>query len=148
VTFRLLVWRNAVARIERSPWFGIGFGSEAILFPAWNCDTMPSATSNCGAAHNTYLMLAMRLGVPLALLLCATLGWTLVRAAVSVLSGPDSAERSTTFVAALLLLSFLVFGTTGLLFESPYLSSIVWVLAGIVAERTRPEAGGGVRAFS
>jgi hypothetical protein len=145
VGFRLLVWRNAAAQIKQSPWLGIGFGSEVLLFPAWSCDTVPSATSNCGAAHNTYLTLAMRLGVPLALLLCSALGWTLVRAAVSVLSGPDSAERFTTFVAALLLLSFLVFGTTGLLFESPYLSSVVWVLAGIVAERTRPAARGAVR---
>ncbi len=148
VAFRVAAWSNAIAQIETHPWLGIGFGSNALLFPAIECDTTPSPTSNCGAAHNTYLTLAMRMGVPLTLLLCALFGWLLLRAAASsVRSGPDPAASYTTFAAASVLLSFSVFGLTGLLFESPYLSPVVWVLAAIVSHHTNAarEREGGSR---
>ncbi len=136
--FRFRAWRNAVAKIGESPWVGVGFGPQVLLFPAENCDTMPSPTSNCGTAHNTYLTIAMRMGVPSAIFLCALLGSLLIRTGVASLRpGFDSANLLPIVAAATVLLSFLLFGLTGLLFESPYLSPVVWVLAGILAESAR-----------
>ncbi len=145
--FRLSAWRNAVAKIGESPWVGVGFGPQVLLFPAGDCDTMPSPTSNCGAAHNTYLTIAMRMGIPAAVFLCALLGSLLIRAGVASLRpGFDSTDLLPMFAAAIVLLSFLLFGLTGLLFESPYLSPVVWVLAGILAESARSQGRRAVRA--
>ena len=139
ISFRSKAWHEALIRIETSPWIGVGFGPEVLLHPASDCDTLPSPTSNCGSAHNTYLTLAMRVGLPLTLLLLGVLGALLVRSArAGRRTARDSADAFTTVTAATALLSFLVFGLTSLLFESPYLSSIVWVLAGIVAHQTGP----------
>ena len=141
MSFRLGAWRNALVRIEASPWLGIGYGPQAILFSEDGCDTVPSPTSNCGTAHNTFLTLAMRMGVPCALLLCGALGSLLVRSArISTRSSQDSSGNLAPVAAATALLSFLVFGLTSLLFESPYLSSVVWVLAGVVAHGTTQSA--------
>ena len=136
-SFRLAAWKNALVRIEASPWFGIGYGPPAILYPASGCDTAPSPTSNCGSAHNTYLTLAVRMGIPSAVLLCALLGWLLSRSVLSARkSARDPGRDLSSFVAFAALLSCAVFGLTGLLFESPYLGSVVWVLAGVIAHQT------------
>ena len=143
LSFRSNAWRHAAQRILGSPWTGIGFGPPAVLFPASDCDTAPSPTSNCGAAHNTYLMLAMRMGIPAALLVCAILGWLLARSAAALTDSAHLPRADQVLTsAALAFLSFLVFGATSLLFESPYLASVAWVLAGVTAHLTTGATGG------
>lgn len=69
LSFRLDVWRKAVARIRSSPFVGIGFGPAPKLFPDEQCELVTSPTSLCGNAHNTYLTIAMRMGIPVFLVL-------------------------------------------------------------------------------
>ncbi len=140
--FRTNAWRHALKRIRGAPWTGIGFGAPALLHPKSNCDTAPSPTSNCGSAHNTYLTLAMRMGIPAALLVGAVLAWLLAGSARAILwPGRAPPADSALVIAALAFMSFLVFGATSLLFESPYLSSVVWVLAGAIAHLTAGVSG-------
>ena len=139
VTFRENAWRHAVQRILSSPWGGIGFGTPAILHPASDCDTFPSPTSNCGAAHNTYLMLAMRLGIPAALLFYVILLAPLARAVAARRNQADPLWADPQFALSLVIgLSFLVFGSTSLLLESPYLSSVLWTQLAVIQPR-RPK---------
>jgi O-antigen ligase len=138
VSFRLSVWTNAVARIRSHPWTGIGFGPAPSLHPDSYCDRPTSSTSNCGNAHNTYLTLAMRMGLPAFALWAVASLWvaggyfraTLARRA------DEAAVRTAAFLSVALA-SLLAYAFFQLFFESPYLSPFYWVTLGVMAELTR-----------
>ncbi len=76
---RLILWRNVLYLIAQKPWFGWGWGELdyahfVTLYPdARFCDILDNA-------HNLPLHLAVELGVPVAVLVCAVLAWLLWRA--------------------------------------------------------------------
>jgi O-antigen ligase len=75
---RLTLWSNVLHLIAQKPWFGWGWGELdyahfVTLYPGERfCDIL-------GNAHNLPLHLAVELGLPLALLICALLCWLVLR---------------------------------------------------------------------
>jgi O-antigen ligase len=138
IVFRKRAWSNALARIRRSPLLGIGFGPPSALFPDFQCEIFSSPLSNCGNAHNTYLTLAMRMGLPILALFGTASGMALWRGLRSV----REATAATEGVSALMLLlastvSLAAYGFMSLLLESPYLAVLFWTtLGGVAAWRT------------
>lgn len=75
---RLTLWRNVLYLIAQKPWFGWGWGELdyahfITLYPG------PRFCEILDNAHNLPLHLAVELGLPLALLVCAAGGWLLWR---------------------------------------------------------------------
>ena len=138
LSFRLSAWTKAVARIRAQPWTGIGFGPAPALYPDILCDRPTSLLSNCGNAHNTYLTLAMRMGLPAFALWAVASLWVTGGYFRATLA--RRAEEATVGAAAFLsvvLVSLLAYGFLNLFFESPYLSPYYWVTLGVMAESTR-----------
>ena len=75
---RLTLWSNVLHLISQKPWFGWGWGKLAYAHyvTAYNgprfCDILDNA-------HNLPLHLAVELGVPLAVLLCGSAAWWVLR---------------------------------------------------------------------
>jgi O-antigen ligase len=76
---RRLLWANVLQLIAQKPWWGWGWGELdyahfITVYPgARFCDILDNA-------HNLPLHLAVELGVPVALLVCALIGWLVLRA--------------------------------------------------------------------
>jgi O-antigen ligase len=76
---RIALWRDVLTLIAERPWTGWGWGELGhahFVTPILG----ERFTEKLGNAHNLPLHLAVELGVPLALLLCAALVWALWRA--------------------------------------------------------------------
>ncbi len=75
---RFGIWANALSLIAQRPWFGVGWGEFNL---AWSLTPFPGRP---GAffdhTHNLPLQLAVELGLPLAGVVMALLGWALWRA--------------------------------------------------------------------
>lgn len=140
--FRAYAWRNAMARIASSPWVGIGFGPPAALFPDSFCGLVSSPLSNCGNAHNTYLTLAMRMGIPVLMFFLA-INAAVVLTFVSRLRQPGPAATPAALAAALAAAyaACLAYAWLNLFLESPYLSVIYWVVLACMAEVPPPRPG-------
>jgi hypothetical protein len=142
IAFRLEVWAKALDKIKTSPLTGIGFGPAPGLYPEELCDTPYSPTSNCGNAHNTYITLILRMGIPVFLLFVFLNLVVLARMvrrphkSSALLRSPMMAPYLAAGLASLLL-----FGLMSLFFESPYLSPLYWVILGLVHTSTIPAEG-------
>lgn len=131
--FRFAAWRNALDRVALSPLLGIGFGPAPSLHPEANCLVEYSPTSNCGNAHNTFLTLAMRMGIPIFLFFVAINGLVLVQFLPSLRSAIDSPQANILpLVALMAYVSFALFAFTSLFFESPYHSSRYWIVLAVM----------------
>lgn len=75
---RFAIWRDTLTLIARHPWFGVGFGEFNF---AWSLTPFPQRhTAFFDHTHNLPLQFAVELGIPLALLILALLGWGLWQA--------------------------------------------------------------------
>lgn len=74
VRFRLVESERVIERIDERPLVGSGLGAEILMGQPWN-QVPPSST---WYAHNGYLWIAWKLGIPAALLLSALLALTLL----------------------------------------------------------------------
>lgn len=135
ISFRRVAWGNALARIGRSPLSGIGFGPPAALFPDFQCEIVSSPLSNCDNAHNTFLTIAMRMGLPVLALFGAAVAVAFARAFDPLSdqkSDPDCV--SARLVVATVCVSMATYGLMSLLLESPYLAVLFWsTLGGLAA---------------
>jgi hypothetical protein len=141
--FRTDVWSNALDRILASPVTGIGFGPAPALYPDEYCDTSYSPTSNCGNAHNTYLTLAMRMGIPVFLFFVAINLLIVIRFLRRAIR--TSEEAQPTLVSPFLAAAFVSLGlyaAMSLFFESPYLSPLYWVALALMHAGTNPSVDG------
>ena len=77
---RRVLWDNVLTLIAQKPWFGWGWGE---LDYAHFITSYPGArfTEILGNAHNLPMHVAVELGIPAAVLMCAGLAWTVGRAA-------------------------------------------------------------------
>jgi O-antigen ligase len=134
VAFRTQAWRNALLRIRHSPWVGVGFGPPAALFPDFHCELASSPLSNCGNAHNTYLTIAMRMGLPV-LALVAAVNLVALGRGLAALGGRGEGGKSTSSLVVILGLyaGLATYGVTSLLLESPHLAVPFWVIVGTLA---------------
>jgi O-antigen ligase len=87
------IWSNTLELISSEPWLGVGFGQFNL---AWSLTPFPGRpTAFFDHTHNLPLQLAVELGLPLALLLCALPMWMLLRAAERAWRRDDGAVEST-----------------------------------------------------
>jgi O-antigen ligase len=100
---RFAIWRDTFWLIAHHPWLGVGFGEFNF---AWSLTPFPQRpTAFFDHTHNLPLHLAVELGVPLALLLLALLGWGLWQAfrRSAAAQGAPGAARRAAFVMVLLM---------------------------------------------
>ena len=77
------IWANTLALIRMHPWAGVGFGEFNF---AWTLTPFPGRpVAFFDHTHNLLLQFAVELGLPLAALVTACLGWALVRALTDAL---------------------------------------------------------------
>ena len=75
---RFAIWSNTLALIASHPWLGVGWGEFNF---AWSLTPFPDRpVAFFDHTHNLPLQFAVELGLPLALLVLALLGWALWRA--------------------------------------------------------------------
>ncbi|MEO6407381.1 MAG: Wzy polymerase domain-containing protein [Burkholderiaceae bacterium] len=75
---RFAIWSNTLELIRAHPWTGVGFGEFNF---AWSLTPFPKRPiAFFDHTHNLPLQFAVELGMPLALVVLALLGWALVRA--------------------------------------------------------------------
>lgn len=79
---RVVLWRQIFAGIELSPWWGYGWGQTVAGHKAGTAHINNELLA--GYAHSLVLDLTLWLGVPLAILLMATMAWWLLRAAYRI----------------------------------------------------------------
>ena len=102
---RVALWSNVLHLIAQKPWFGWGWGElgyahYVTLYPGVRfCDLLDNA-------HNLPLHVAVELGIPAALLLCAALLWLVLRG--KPWRQTDPAKRVAWAVLALILLHSLL----------------------------------------
>ncbi len=120
---RIEIWRQMIAAIARSPWWGYGWNQTPTAHAAGALDVPGSLTY--GYAHNVVLDLMAWTGVPIGLLLVALVGWWLVSRA--------AAATAPTAVAAFAgLLPVAVHSQVEFPFAYAYFLVAVGLLAGIV----------------
>jgi O-antigen ligase len=103
---RFAIWANTLELIARHPWFGVGWGEFNF---AWSLTPFPDRpVAFFDHAHNLPLQFAVELGVPLALLVLALLGWALWRAYRAGSGSTDSATSLTMRAAFLMVLMMAV----------------------------------------
>ena len=75
---RTAIWSNTLMLIKAHPWAGVGYGEFNL---AWTLTPFPQRPAELfDHPHNLPLQFVVELGVPLALLVIALLGWALVAA--------------------------------------------------------------------
>jgi len=67
------VYARTVDAISRNPWLGTGYGTYEYAFMAYKTPALSDL--NWDKAHNSYLELAMELGVPATVAICAVFLW-------------------------------------------------------------------------
>ncbi len=96
---RFGIWANTLALIRAHPWAGVGFGEFNF---AWTLTPFPGRpVAFFDHAHNLPLHLAAELGLPLAALVLALLGWALWCAWQA--GRPDNGEPATHLRAAFVM---------------------------------------------
>ncbi len=75
---RVVLWRQILAGIEQSPWWGYGWGQTVAGHKAGTAHISSGLPTDY--AHSLVLDLTLWLGIPLAILLMATMAWWLLRA--------------------------------------------------------------------
>ncbi len=95
---RFAIWSNTLALIASHPWFGVGWGEFNF---AWSLTPFPDRpVAFFDHTHNLALQFAVELGLPLAALVLALLGWALWRAfragfGAGARAEPEPAEAAT-----------------------------------------------------
>ncbi len=113
LSYRFEYWQATLKIIQQFPLFGIGLGNFQAIYPQY---MSPTASETIADPHNWILDLASCCSVPIALLMVASLIWTVVQKPVAsqVLSNTKSHHRSLALGAAggsfLVLLGLYVFG--------------------------------------
>jgi O-antigen ligase len=83
---RFGIWSNTLSLIAQHPWAGVGFGEFNF---AWSLTPFPGRpVAFFDHTHNLVLQFAVEMGLPLAVLVLALLGYALVRAFMVGLRGP------------------------------------------------------------
>jgi O-antigen ligase len=89
---RFRIWADALQLIAQHPWTGVGWGNFNF---AWSLAPFPQRhTAFFDHTHNLPLQLAVELGLPLALVICALLLWALWQASCRVLAATGSASAT------------------------------------------------------
>ena len=89
---RFRIWADALHLIAQHPWTGVGWGNFNF---AWSLTPFPQRhTAFFDHTHNLPLQLAVELGLPLALVICALLLWALWQASCRALAATGAASAA------------------------------------------------------
>jgi hypothetical protein len=89
---RFRIWADALQLIAQHPWTGVGWGNFNF---AWSLTPFPQRhTAFFDHTHNLPLQLAVELGLPLALVVCALLLWALWQGARRALAATGAASAT------------------------------------------------------
>ena len=89
---RFRIWTDALQLIAQHPWTGVGWGNFNF---AWSLTPFPQRhTAFFDHTHNLPLQLAVELGLPLALVICALLLWALWQAGRRALAATGAASAA------------------------------------------------------
>jgi O-antigen ligase len=89
---RFRIWADALQLIAQHPWTGVGWGNFNF---AWSLTPFPQRhTAFFDHTHNLPLQLAVELGLPLALVICALLLWALWQAGRRALAATGAASAA------------------------------------------------------
>jgi O-antigen ligase len=99
---RFAIWSNTLALIAAHPWLGVGWGEFNFVWTLTPFPDRPVAFFD--HTHNLPLQFAVELGLPLAALVLALLGFALWRAFRAAGDAPDGAERATLRAAFVMVL--------------------------------------------
>jgi len=103
---RFAIWSNTLSLIARQPWLGVGWGEFNF---AWSLTPFPDRpVAFFDHTHNLPLQFAVELGVPLALLVLALLGWALWRALRAGAQCADPVQGLTLRAASVMVLMMAV----------------------------------------
>lgn len=100
---RFSIWHDTLALIAQNPWFGVGFGEFNF---AWTLTPFPQRhPAFFDHTHNLPLQVAVELGLPMAILVLALLGWGIWQAfdRSRRVEGLHGAVVRTAFVMVLLM---------------------------------------------
>jgi O-antigen ligase len=122
--WRLATWRNAVDLLVRSPIRGVGFGEPINVY----ADVRPRENPNPyndGLPHNTYLTVALRMGIPGVSCLAIVLVTWFRRMWRLRFRSPLAPVILTTTVYGC------VYGFFGLFLERPFMAMFFWCVVGL-----------------
>jgi hypothetical protein len=123
--WRLATWKNALRLVAHHPITGVGFGVPVMVYAAEEPPDKMESPYNYGLPHNTFITMAMRMGVPgLAILLLILATW---------LTGLWRIRRRSPLAPVLMALVVYAccYGNFALLFERPFMAMPFWTLVGI-----------------
>ena len=126
--FRMFRWKYALKEWEGAPIFGLGFGTP-IIPPGLIDSTEVAGQFNIGMPHNTFLFVAVRMGMVGLLLI--VLSWAFVIA--RLLLTFRRTHRSDELAAANVLISMFGFAFFVLFFERPVTNVAFWIAMAIGA---------------
>jgi hypothetical protein len=127
LAWRLEGWREALHHIGRSPVLGDRFGTQF----SWNYGTRHVENY----PHNTYLTLALKSGIPGALLFCLPLAFVVRRTLLAIRTEPRAPWDPILVASVGGIAALTIYGSLNLLLESPFLAWPLWGLIGLALAR-------------
>jgi putative inorganic carbon (HCO3(-)) transporter len=138
--FRLDIWREAVRVLSASPWFGDGI-SQFRQLSLWSPAPF-SVAFHPSHAHNTFLQVALDLGLPGLAAYAAVLVIVLVLARRAA-RGPDRIVARLAVGAALSLIAVHAFGLTDAIALGAKVGAFQWASVGMILAAFRLQAPAG-----
>jgi O-antigen ligase len=136
---RVSIWQDAQALVRNHPLIGTGLGTFPIAFTAVQTTFLGQFVNH---AHNDYLELAVDLGLPAAIILFASIFWTLARTIRTFLHGHGDFERCVALGCIGSIVAILLHSMTDFNLYIPANAILFAVVLGIAtsASRTNSQA--------
>ena len=131
---RWVVWDAGLQMIERKPVFGWGYGDYALYAWQFQRSVQNYVAANPHASHNSYIGIAVELGVPALLLFAFPVVWWLIRSRRAWPRLPRQGfwSRSLLIVLWLVIVDQLVVSFFSDMRVSPYGVGLWWITLGLI----------------
>lgn len=133
VSYRINIWKGALAMFEKYWWMGVGIGDAAFV-SIYQSEAL-TAAEEASHAHNLFLQIACESGILGLFILFAFFIW-IFRSTLSNLSGTAGFEKWMRLTLIAVWVGLLVQGMTDYIFYNNNLFAIMMIsLGGMIAER-------------
>lgn len=140
---RVRIWRATIEMIKDHPWWGVGYGA----FPA-HIGAYTGGHFEAVDAHNTYLLLAAELGIPILVVFCVVILVAWYHTRRLYLGTHDLAMKAIALGFLAGLEGLIVVNMFGSRMDDQAVSSYFWILCGLIMRGVlieREEGARGVR---